>query len=99
MAHSAQFYFIIARKSLTFTGTAVLCSHIKRWSNNKKYILTVPSCKSIISCKQSTLKSVPVVGQVIPLTGVLVMCMLPLSFPLFPMYYPINLKQKHNLSN
>ena len=48
MAHSAQFYFIIARKSLTFTGTAVLCSDIKRWSNNKKYILTVPSCKSII---------------------------------------------------
>ena len=50
MAHSAQFYFIIARKSLTFTGTAVHCSDIKRWSNNKKYILTVPSCKSIISC-------------------------------------------------
>ena len=85
--------------SLTFTVTAVLCSDIKRWSKNKKYILTVPSCKSIISCKQSTLKSVPVVGQVIPLTRVLVMCMLPLSFLLFPMYYPINLKQKHNLSN
>ena len=85
--------------SLTFTITAVLCSDIKRWSKNKKYILTVPSRKSIISCKQSTLKSVPVVGQVIPLTGVLVKCMLPLSFLLFPMYYPINLKQKHNLSN
>ena len=52
-----------------------------------------------ISCKQSTSKSVPVVGQVIPLTRVLVMCMLPLSFLLSPMYYPINLKQKHNLSN